>query len=340
MKKSHAIKYVSILMLVIIIASIILIFRMPKKDDGIITVGYSADTLVIERWKRDRELFKEKAEAEGIEVIFYNANENNATQVSQIESLIEAEVDVLVVIPYDKDGVSKVINEAINKGIKVISYDRLIQDAPVDVYLSFDNLKVGGLMATELLAVTKGNYVLINGSPEDNNSSMFRMGYMKALKSYVDSGDVEIVKEVWADDWREEPAYDAIVEVLNSGVEIDGIIGANDHLADAAIRALSERGLAGTVYVAGHDADVSACQRIVEGTQHVTIYKPIDVIATKAVEVAIQLAKGEDIMADDVIENNYEIPYIKLDVIAVTAENMRQTVIEDGFHKEADIYRE
>lgn len=340
MKKSNAIKYVIILVLVIIIASIILIFRMPKTDDGIITVGYSADTLVIERWKRDRELFKEKAEAEGIEVIFHNANEDNATQVRQIESLIKAEVDVLVVIPYDKDGISDVINEAINKGIKVISYDRLIQDAPVDVYLSFDNLKVGQLMATELLDVTKGNYVLINGSPEDNNSSMFRMGYMSALEPFIDSGDVEIVKEVWADDWREEPAYDAIVEVLNSGVKIDAIIGANDHLADAAIRALSERGLAGTVYVAGHDADVSACQRIVEGTQQVTIYKPIDDIASKAVEVAILLAKGEDVMTDDNIENNYEIPYIKLDVIAVTASNMRETVIKDGFHKESDIYRE
>lgn len=339
MKKSHIIKYV-VLLLVVVGSFFVLYIKMPHKDDGVITVGYSADTLVIERWKRDREIFKEKAEAEGIKVIFHNANENNMTQVKQIEDLIENGVDVLVVIPYDKDGISEVINKAIDKGIKVISYDRLIQDAPVDVYLSFDNLKVGALMATKLLDQTKGNYVIINGSPEDNNSSMFRMGYMSALQPFVDAGEVTIVKEVWADDWREAPAYDAIVEVLNSGVKIDGVIGANDHLADAAIRALSERGLAGKVYVAGHDADVSACQRIVEGTQYVTIYKPIDVIATKAVEIAIQLANNETVAFNESIQNQYDIPYIKLDVIAVTADNMMETVVADGFHRETDIYRE
>ncbi len=339
MKKGSIKIYVSIFLLALIGSSLLLV-NIPKKDDGIITVGYSADTLVIERWKRDRELFKEKAEAEGLEVIFHNANENNDTQVAQIESLIKEKVDVLVIIPYDKNGISEVVNKAIDKGIKVISYDRLISDAPVDVYLSFDNYKVGESMASELLSETKGNYIIINGSPEDNNSSMFREGYMDTLQAYVDADEVAIVKEVWADDWREAPAYEAVVEVMNEDIQIDAIIGANDHLADAAIRALSERGLAGEVYVAGHDADVSACQRIVEGTQHVTIYKPIDTIATVAVDIAIRLANGEGIEGDDTIFNGYHIPYVKLDVIPVTEDNMMETVVKDGFHRRTDIYRD
>jgi len=331
----------TLITLFLLVLAIVILFDQREFDDGVIKIGYSADTLVIERWKRDQELFKAKAEAEGIEVIYHNANEDNDMQVKQIESLIKEKVDVLVVIPYDKDGISAVINEAIEKGIKVIAYDRLINDAPVDLYLSFDNLKVGELMAVDLLEVSpKGNYIIINGSPDDNNSSMFNEGYKTALKPYIESGDIKIVKEVWADDWREAPAYDAVIQVINSGIEINGIIGANDHLADAAIRALSENGLAGQVPVAGHDADISACQRIVEGTQHVTIYKPIKNLAESAVEYAIKLALDEEFITSDLIYNGYDVPYIKLDVIPVTRDNMMETVIKDGFHKREDIYRD
>lgn len=353
MKKNDAIRNDSInsnkkqmvvgtfIILTLLLLTIIILFSQRELDDGVIKIGYSADTLVIERWKRDQELFKAKAEAEGVEVIYYNANENNDMQVKQIESLIKEKVDVLVVIPYDKDGISAVINEAIEKGIKVIAYDRLINDAPVDLYLSFDNLKVGQLMAIDLLEVSpKGNYIIINGSPDDNNSSMFNEGYKSVLKPYIESGAIKIVKEVWADDWREAPAYDAVIEVINSGIEIHGIIGANDHLADAAIRALSENGLAGQVPVAGHDADISACQRIVEGTQQVTIYKPIKNLAESAVEYAIKLALDEEILTSDMIFNGFDVPYIKLDVIPVTRDNLMDTVIKDGFHKREDIYRD
>lgn len=312
------------------------------KDDGIIKIGYSADNLVIERWKRDLEVFKAKAESEGIEVIFYNANENNDIQVEQIKSLIDQQVDVLVVIPYDKNGITEVINEAIKAGIKVIAYDRLIANANIDAYISFDNVKVGELMAKELLKVKPtGNYVIINGSPDDNNSSMFNVGYMDALSSSIKNGDITIIEEKWADKWREEPAYDLISDLLNDGIHIDAIIGANDRLAEAAIRALSEKGFAGKVYVAGHDADVSACQRIIEGTQQVTIYKPIKILAESAFDLAIQLANGVNIETMETINNGiYNIPYIKLDVIAVTKSNMVETIIKDSFHLREDVYRE
>lgn len=325
----------------ILMSTVLLIGCQDNKDDGVIKIGYSADTLVIERWQRDKFYFLEKAEAEGIEVIAYNANENNENQVRQIQALIEAGVDVLVVIPYDKDGISGVIKKAMENGIKVIAYDRLINNADVDAYISFDNVKVGELMAESVLKKRpQGNYVIINGSPDDNNSSMFNAGYMSVLQPSIDSGQIHIIKETWADDWREEPAYNIITEAIEDGNHIDAVIGANDHLAEAAIKALTINGQAGDVIVAGHDADISACQRIVEGTQYVTIYKPIKKLAESAFDLAVQLAKGESIESDETIYNGYDIPYIKLDVIAVTKENMDETIIKDDFHTREEVYRE
>lgn len=310
-------------------------------DDGKITIGFCADNLVIERWQRDQEIFQAKAKEKGVDVIVYNANEDNATQIQQIHQLIDKKVDVIVIIPYDKDGISDAVAEAQKAGIRVIAYDRLINNADIDAYVTFDNLKVGQIQAEALVEVKPtGNYVLINGSPEDNNSSMFRDGYMSVLNQEISRGNIQIVNEVWADKWREEPAYEVIVETLNQGITIDAIIGANDRLAEAAIQALAENGLAGEVIVAGHDADISACQRIVEGTQYITVYKPLRLLAETAVDLAIDLAMGKDVSIEATIDNGLkEVPYIKLDVLPVTVDTMEETVIDDGFHNREDIYR-
>lgn len=313
-----------------------------RLDEENITIGYLSDNLVIERWQRDQEIFRANATKQGAEVLVYNANENNATQIQQIELMIEKNVDVLVVVPYDRDGLSSVIEKAREAGIKVIAYDRLIRNVEIDAYISFDNVKVGELMATALIEkVGKGNYVIINGSPDDNNSYMFNEGYMNVLRPEIDKGNINIIGEIYAEDWREEPAYDLINRLLDEGQQIDAIIGANDRLAEAAIRALAEEGLAGKVYVAGHDADISACQRIVEGTQHMTVYKPIRTLAQSAVTLAIKFAKDEKPLVEQTIYNGEDnIPYIKLDVLSVTKDTLDETVIEDGFHLREDVYRE
>ncbi|WP_066501651.1 substrate-binding domain-containing protein [Abyssisolibacter fermentans] len=311
------------------------------EDDGKITIGFCADTLVIERWQRDQEIFQAKAKEKNIDVIVYNANEDNETQNRQIRLLIDKNVDVMVVIPYDKDGISEAIGEAKEAGIKVIAYDRLINDANIDAYISFDNVKVGELQAKALTdVVPKGNYIIINGSPDDNNSSMFRKGYMSVLEESVQNGYINIVEDKWANDWREKYAYDIVLKALNENIQVDAIIGANDRLAEAAIRALAEKGLAGSVYVAGHDAEISACQRIVEGTQYITIYKPIRLLAESAVDLAIDLVNGKDVNTEEVINNGMiDVPYIKLDVLPVTINTLEETVIEDAFHRREDIYR-
>ncbi|WP_113672945.1 substrate-binding domain-containing protein [Vallitalea guaymasensis] len=337
---------IAIVSLLIIIAGTMIVVAMnSKKDqkvkDDTIKIGLSIDSLVIERWQRDRNIFVAKAKELGAEVLVLNANEDNDTQIKQMKYLIEQDVDVLVVIPYDKNGITEVTKAAKKKGIKVIAYDRLIFNANVDYYVSFDNEKVGRYMAESMLeAVPKGNYVIINGSSKDNNSKMFNKGTIDALKPFVEKGDINILKEVWAEDWREEVAYSCIEEILSKGEHIDGIIAANDRLAEGAIEALAENRIAGDVAVVGHDADLSACQRIVEGTQLMTVYKPIKILAQAAAEIAIKIAKGEIIENETLIDDGtYYVKYIKYDVIPVTKDNIEDTIIRDGFHIKEDIYR-
>lgn len=312
-----------------------------SQDEDLVTIGFLVDNLVIERWQRDQEIFQSTAEDLGAEVLVYNANEDNATQNQQLLALVDKEVDVIVVIPYNKSGLKDSIQKAQAEGIKVIAYDRLVTGVDLDAYISFDNVKVGRLIGQAMLdKVPSGNYVIINGSPNDHNSGMFHKGYMGVLNPAIAQGKIKIVGQEWAEDWREGYAYNLVDRVLSQDITIDAIIGANDRLAEAAINALKERGLGGQVIVAGHDADISACQRIVEGTQYMTVYKPIGQLASQAVQLAMDLANNQEISYEETIHNGWtEVPYIKLDVLPVFDYNMEATVIQDGFHQRSDVYR-
>ena len=314
---------------------------LSSVNDDKVKIGLMVDSLVIERWQKDRDIFISKAKELGAEVILKNANEDAALQIDQVKELIKAKVDVIVIIPYDRISIAPILKQAKREGIKVIAYDRLVHNGDVDLYLSFDNILVGELMGQAIVdKAPKGKYVIINGSPKDNNAYMFNEGYMSVLQPYIDSGDIEVVANVWADDWREVVAYDAVNAVLESGVEIDAIIGANDDLAEGAIRALLERQLAGEVFVSGHDANLSACQRIVEGTQTITVYKPIKKLAQSAAEMAIKLAEGDEVMSDTRIDDGeHDVPFIKFEPILVNEDNIVEVIIGDGFHLMEEVFR-
>ncbi len=315
--------------------------EMNAQENQPIKIAFLMDSLVIERWQKDRDIFMSRAKELGAEVTIKSANEDLSVQIKQVKDCIDEKIDVIVIIPSDLEGLSGVLKQAKHNGIRVIAYDRLPMKSSVDLYLSFDNQKVGQLMGTELIKrVPKGNYLVINGSPKDNNAYMFKSGYDGVLKPAIDKGDIQIIEDIWAVDWREVHAYDAVNRALNQNVKIDAILGANDDLAEGAIKALLERGLASDVMVVGQDANLSACQRIVEGTQMLTIYKPIKELAKAAAEYAIDLAHGKDIKSDDRIydEETY-IPYVKLEPIAVTSETMVDVIINGGFHRKEDVFR-
>ena len=314
----------------------------PGSDDGRLLVGFSMATFKEDRWLQDRERFAAKAQQVGFDVIVTNANQDSELQYKQVADLVQKGIDVLVFVPQDYATAYECTNLAKKAGIPVISYDRLVAKGNVDAYISFDNVKVGKLQGEALSkAVPEGGYIILNGSPDDHNSEMFHKGYLEALQSSIDSGKISIVAETWVQNWTREKAFSFVSTVLKKSPDmIDGILAGNDSLAWGAIDALSEARLAKKVTVVGHDADLAACQRIVDGTQLMTVYKPIKSLVEKTAEVCKILAEGKKPDTDKTInDGTYDVPYIMIDCIPVTRENMDETVIKDGFHLKEDVYR-
>ncbi|MGN9863473.1 sugar ABC transporter substrate-binding protein [Bacillus swezeyi] len=310
-------------------------------DSDKLYVGFAIDTLKEERWYKDKEAFEKEAENLGAAVKTLAANGNKDVQVQQAELLISEGVDVLVVVPTDADAAAEIVEMAHKADVKVISYDRLIRNADVDYYVSFDNEKVGELQAQEIVKrAKKGNFVYVGGSSLDNNAVLFRNGAMKVLEPLKKQGKIDIVFDEYTKDWLPEEAKKNMKKALKQNKDIDAVIAANDGTAGGAIEALKETGLTGKIPVSGQDAELEGVQRIVKGTQTMTVYKPIPTIAKKAAETAIQAAKGEDIKTDTTVENGKtKVPSILLEPYAVTKSNINETVVKDGHLSKEDIYK-
>jgi D-xylose transport system substrate-binding protein len=318
--------------------------KNPQKKEGYKPIiGLSLDSLVVERWRRDVDTFTRAVEDLDATVKLRIANQDADTQISQVKELVSSGIDALVVIPNDAVKLSDICKQVKRKGIPVISYDRLVYNANVDLYISFDNERVGSLMAEEAVKIVpKGNYVVINGAITDNNSYMINRGIHSVLDPEIQNGNIVLLKEIWPNDWISDEVKDRFEQVLSEYADknIDVVLCGNDMLAETVIALLSENRLIGTTKVFGQDAELSACQRIAEGSQYGTVYKPIDMLALKAAGFAVMLARKEKITTEYTIhDGRYSVPYIKLEPILVTRENLETTVIKDGFHKREDIFR-
>jgi D-xylose transport system substrate-binding protein len=309
-------------------------------------IGLSLDTLKEERWQRDRDNFVKKAAELGADVKVQSANGDDVRQIADVQSLITAGVDVIVIAPHNGDAMAKAVNLAHDAGIPVLAYDRIIRNSDLDLYMTFDNLRVGELQAQFLVDALaksgsqKKRIIRLYGAKTDNNAVIFKAGQDKVLKPLIDSGAIEVVHEDWVDDWKPENAKKVTNAGINkAGHNFDAILASNDGTAGGAIQALIEEGLAGKVLVTGQDADLAALQRIVAGTQSMTIYKPLKGLANRAAEYAVRLAKGRPIIATGSYDNGQiQVPTVLLDVILVTKDNLRETVIKDGFHTEEEVF--
>lgn len=308
-------------------------------------IGFSMDTLKEERWQADRDLFTSRARELGADVAVESANSDDTRQLRDVESLITRKVDALVIIPHNGAAMARAVEMARAEGIPVLSYDRLITGCDLDLYITFDNIKVGELQGKFIADMVPGHtgklrIVRIYGSKTDNNAALYKQGQDNMIKHLIDSGKIEVVHEDWAEDWKPENAKKITnAAITKAGQNIHAILASNDGTAGGAVQALIEEGLAGKVAVTGQDADLAACQRIVHGTQTMTVYKPLPSIARKAAELAISLAQRNVIIAKDETDNGkMKVPSVLLDIIPVTKDNMRDTVVKDGFRKEADIY--
>jgi D-xylose transport system substrate-binding protein len=291
---------------------------------------------------QDRPLFEQKVKQDcpDCEVLYSNADQDTSKQQQQVEAAVTEGADVIVLDPVDSASAAGMVNRANQEGIPVISYDRLILDAPVDYYISFDNVKVGQLQGTTLADKLKeegspnGPIVQINGSPTDNNATLFKQG---ASGVFEDRG-VKVAKEYDTPDWSPDKAQtemeQAITALGKNGFA--AVYAANDGTAGGAIAALKGAGIdPATKWVTGQDAELSAIQRIIDGEQFMTVYKAIKPEAQAAADLALAVANGDDppagLINGKTDNGNGDVPSVLLQPVAVTKDKVKGTVVKDGF---------
>ncbi|MCB9130675.1 MAG: substrate-binding domain-containing protein [Anaerolineales bacterium] len=294
------------------------------------------------RWEADdRRFFEEAFKAAGVDYTIVNAEGDARMQQTQAEQAITNGAKVLLLVNLDSGSGAAIIAQAREAGVKVIDYDRLTIEGPgADVYVSFDNVSVGRLMGETLEPLIDGldadpkQVVQLNGSPTDNNATLFREGYYGVAKPHYDAGDWALVADQAVPDWDNQQALTIYEQILTAaGGNVDATFAANDGLAGSVIAALKAQG-ADPIPVSGQDATVGGIQNILSGWQSMTVYKPIKLEADAAAQAAIALLKGEDVStltADTINNGTSDLPFMKLTPLAVTADNIADTVIADGF---------
>jgi len=311
--------------------------RKKKGPNEPIKIGFSMDTLKEERWQRDKDLVEKHSREIGAEVNVQVANGSDSEQIKQAENMLTQGVDVLIVAPHNGEIAASIVEAAHKQGVPVISYDRLIKNSDVDLYISHQVVKMGEMQAKYLLDhVNKkpANFVVVGGSPTDNNALLLHQGQMNVLKPAVDRGDVKIIADEYAKEWQASAALNIVENALTrANNQIDAVVCSNDGTARGAIQALEGQHLAGKVLVSGQDADLASLKLIVEGKQTMTIYKSIQPLAYGAVDAAVKLARGEPVSTTETIDNGAKkVPAILLEPVAVDKNNLLGTIVKDGYH--------
>ena len=307
---------------------------LQGQETSKLKIGFSIEAMKGERWQTDLNSFEERAKKLGAEVISADAGGDDERQFQQVKDMIKAGIKVLVLLPHDTAKASRMVDAAKAAGVKVISYDRLVQNSDVDLFVSFDRLEIGWMQADYLVKhAPKGNYVLIAGSPNDEGAKTLHDAQMHVLQPYIDRGEIRVIADAYTKDWLPSEAYLFMLKAIESAHgEIAAVLASNDGLAGGAIQALREHNLAGKVAVSGQDADLAAVICIAQGAQSMTVYKPITNEAVVTAEEAVRLAKGEKTRANKTVANGkVDVPAILLKPTLVTRENIKTTVVKDGF---------
>ena len=261
-------------------------------------IGVSWSNFQEERWKTDEAAIKAAIAAGGGTYVSADAQSNAAKQVTDIEALIARGAKALIVLAQDANAVRPAIEKAMNEGIPVIGYDRLIEMKDV-LYITFDNKEVGRIQAREVFkAKPDGNYVFIKGSSADPNADFLFSGQMEVLGDAIKSGKVKKVGEAYTDGWLPANAQRNMEQFLTANRnKVDAVVASNDGTAGGAVAALAAQGMAGSVPVSGQDGDHAALNRVALGTQTVSVWKDARLLGRTAGEQAMTLAKGTKLAA-------------------------------------------
>ncbi|WP_345800822.1 substrate-binding domain-containing protein [Microbacterium sp. AZCO] len=309
----------------------------PAGDDGAIAL-LLPDVKTARYETFDRPFFEKRvAELGDYRVMYSNADQDAAKQQQQAESALAAGAKVLVLDAVDTKAAASIVAEANSQGVPVVSYDRLISGGGLAYYVSFDNEKVGELQATALADALEANgsaaggILMVNGSPTDSNSAMFREG----AEQIIDEHGLRLLASYDTPDWSPDKAQEWVAgQIAQYGDEIVGVYAANDGTAGGAVSALKAAAVEPFPIVTGQDAELTALQRIVSGDQYMTVYKAIKPQAELAAEVAVKLLHGEKITAPLEIDGT---PATLLEPVAVTVHDILDTVVADGFWTTDDI---
>jgi D-xylose transport system substrate-binding protein len=265
---------------------------------GAQVIGVSWSNFQEERWKTDEAAIKAAIAAGGGSYVSADAQSSPGKQLTDIESLIARGAKAIIVLAQDANAIRPAIEKALNEGIPVIGYDRLIENKDV-LYITFDNKEVGRIQAREVFKVKpEGNYTFIKGSSTDPNADFLYAGQREVLEGAIKDGKVKVVGDAYTDGWLPANAQRNMEQFLTANRnKVDAVVASNDGTAGGAIAALAAQGLAGQVPVSGQDGDQAALNRVALGTQTVSVWKDARALGKAAGEAAMTMAKGTKLAA-------------------------------------------
>jgi D-xylose transport system substrate-binding protein len=315
----------------------------PAADTGKrFKVGVLWDFLQVERRVKARDYLMAEAERLGFDIVFQNANGDEKLQLQQAENLITQGVDMIVILPQNADAACPVIEQAHQAGIKVVAFDRLISNCDLDYYIGFNNDVIGDMMANYVFdKKPDGNWAMVNGAPTDPNVKQYRDGWLRVIQKAVDSGAIKMVSDTYTEGWKPDNAMKAAENFLTANNDkIDVVLAMNDGTAGGVVQALKARDLNGKVLVTGQDGELAAIQRIAEGDQAMTVWKPDDKMATVLAESILAILKGEALPEASTTDNKFKQVTSKLLLpVAVDKDNICETVVASDYLKLEDIYK-
>jgi len=315
-----------------------------------IKIGLSFSDFTLERWVKEAAEMTELVRKAGAQVIVQEANHDPKLQNDQIGNMVTEGANVILICAEDGAAAATAVDAAAKEGVKCIAYDRLIKSPNLSAYISFDNVEVGRAEARGVLAVkNSGRFVLLGGSPTDNNAVLVRQGQMEILQPLIDSGKIKVVADQWVPNWDTTEALKIMENILTAkNNQIDAVVASNDSTALGAIQALRAQGLAGKVPISGQDATAAGCNAVAKGELSVTVYKDIRLLAPAAINMAMKLAKGETIeglqnyklaalTGDKNLQGSVSCKFLQ--VVGATKANLYNVIVKSGYQTYDDVYK-
>ncbi|MGA2546353.1 MAG: substrate-binding domain-containing protein [Rectinemataceae bacterium] len=333
--------------MIMAVASLIVSCGPPAKPK----IGLSFSDFATERWPRERDNMSKILKDAGYDVLVQEANHDAKLQNDQIKNMVTQGAKIIIAIAEDGDSLATAVDEVAKKGVKVIAYDRLIKSPNIVAYISFDNTDVGRNQAKGVVAAKdSGNFVLLGGSPTDNNAHLVRAGQMEVLQPLIDAGKVKIVADQWIENWDPANAKKTMENILTATKgKFNAVVASNDGTALGALEAMKVKGLAGKVPISGQDATEAGCNSIARGELTVTVFKDDRLLTPLACDIALKIAKKEAIpgltmfkLADLTGDKAKvgDVPCKFLQVIQVTKANVKQVVVDSGYQSYEGVYKD